>query len=155
MRFNTILLPVDLQDRKTAQAALKEAADCLSGPEAELHVMTVMPGLNMPMVAAYFPEDTMEKALRALERELLALIRETLPPDMVQCQAHVCEGDAVKQIIKLAKRLDADLIVMPSHNYSRMENILIGSVTSKVVERAHCSVIVLRNSGGIKSSGKR
>jgi len=154
MKFDTILLPVDLQDRDTAQAALKEAAGCLSGTDAVLHVMTVMPGLNMPMVAAYFPEDTMEKALRALEHELLALIRETLP-DLAQCQAHVCEGDAAKQIIKLAKRLGTDLIVMPSHNYSRMENILIGSVTSKVVERAHCSVMVLRNSGGKKSSGRR
>ncbi len=29
-------------------------------------------------------------------------------------------------------------------NYTRVENILIGSVTAKVVERAHCSVMVLR-----------
>lgn len=154
MRFNTILLPVDLQDRKTAQAALKEAADCLSGPDAELHVMTVMPGLNMPMVAAYFPSDTMEKALRALESELSALVSETLP-DLANGQIHVCEGDATKQIIKLARRLGADLIVIPSHNYSRMENILIGSVSSKVVERAHCSVMVLRDTARKNSSTRR
>ena len=154
MRFNTILLPVDLQDRDTARTALKEAAGCLSGPDSVLHVMTVMPGLNMPMVAAYFPEDTMEKALRALESELAALVRETLP-DLANSQIHVCEGDATRQIIKLARRLGTDLIVIPSHNYSRMENILIGSVTSKVVERAHCSVMVLRDASAKKSSRKR
>jgi len=141
--FNKILLPVDMQDRSTAQDALREAARYLSGPEAELHVMSVMPGLNMPMVAAYFPEDTVEKALRELERELSQLIRETVP-ELTHCYEHICEGNAAKQIIKQAEKLGIDLIVMPSHNYSRMENILIGSVTSRVVERAHCSVLVLR-----------
>lgn len=141
--FNKILLPVDMQDRSTAQDALREAARYLSGPEAELHVMSVMPGLNMPMVAAYFPEDTVEKALRELERGLAQLIRETVP-ELTHCHEHICEGNAAKQIIKQAEKLGIDLIVMPSHNYSRMENILIGSVTSRVVERAHCSVLVLR-----------
>ena len=141
--FNKILLPIDMQDRNTAQEALRESARYLAGPEAELHVMSVMPGLNMPMVAAYFPEDTVEKALKELECELAQLIKETVP-ELAHCYEHICEGNAAKQIIKQANKLDVDLIVMPSHNYSRMENILIGSVTSRVVERAHCSVMVLR-----------
>jgi len=141
--FNNILLPVDMQDRGTAQEALREAACYLSSSDAQLHVMSVMPGLNMPMVAAYFPQDTVEKALRELEREVSTLIRDTVP-ELSNCHEHICEGDAAKQIIKLAEHLKTDLIVMPSHNYSRVENILIGSVTSRVVERAHCSVMVLR-----------
>ena len=141
--FDNILLPIDLQDRSTAQDALQEAVRYMSEADSQLHVMTVMPGLNMPMVAAYFPQDTVEKALRELERELSVLVRETVP-DPTRCRQHVCEGDAAKQIIKLAERLKTDLIIMPSHNYSRLENILIGSVTSRVVERAHCSVMVLR-----------
>mgnify|MGYP000023551677 CR=1 FL=1 len=141
--FNNILLPVDMQDRVTAQEALREAASYLSSTDAQLHVMSVMPGLNMPMVAAYFPQDTVEKALRELEREVSTLIQDTVP-ELSNCHEHICEGDAAKQIIKLAERLKTDLIVMPSHNYSRVENILIGSVTSRVVERAHCSVMVLR-----------
>lgn len=143
MMFNRILLPVDMQDRVTAQEALREAVNCMSGPDAELHVVSVMPGLNMPMVAAYFPEDTIEKAFKALAQELSALIHETIP-EISNCQEHICEGNAAKQIIKLAEKLDTDLILMPSHNYSRVENILIGSVTAKVVERAHCSVLLLR-----------
>jgi nucleotide-binding universal stress UspA family protein len=141
--FENILLPIDLQDRSTAADALQEALRYLSEADAQLHVMTAMPGLNMPMVAAYFPQDTVEKALRELELELSVLVRETVP-DLSRCKLHVCEGDAAKQIIKLAERLKTDLIIMPSHNYSRLENILIGSVTSRVVERAHCSVLVLR-----------
>jgi nucleotide-binding universal stress UspA family protein len=143
MMFNKILLPVDLEDRATARDALREAARYLSGPEAELHVMSVIPGLNMPIVASYFPEDAVERALKELKRELTQLVRETVP-ELTHCYEHIGEGNAAQQIIEQAEKLDSDLIIMPSHNYSSLEQILIGSVTSRVVERAHCSVLVLR-----------
>ncbi|MBA4502862.1 universal stress protein [Marinobacterium marinum] len=142
--FKKILLPVDMQDKKTARTALLECRRFLS-EGAELHVMAILPGLNMPLVAAYFPNDTLEKALYGLQRELHQLIADSLP-DLKGCHEHIGEGNPAREITKLAKQLRVDLILMPSHNYTRVENILIGSVTSKVVERAHCSVMVLRES---------
>ncbi|GAA0701760.1 universal stress protein [Marinobacterium maritimum] len=141
--YNKILLPVDLQDKETAQKALLEAGRFLAGDEAELHVMAVLPGLNMPMVAAYFPDDAVEKALHGLQKELHQLVQQAVP-GVKHCHEHIAEGSPAREIINLAEKVGADLIVMPSHNYTRVENILIGSVTSKVVERAHCSVMVLR-----------
>lgn len=141
--FKKILLPVDMQDRATVEQALKEATHYLENDSAELHVMTVLPGLNMPMVAAYFPDDSVEKALKALNSEVKALVQRVLP-GRDACFTHIAEGNAAREIVTLAKTLQVDLIVMPSHNYSRVENLLIGSVTAKVVERAHCSVMVLR-----------
>lgn len=141
--FNKILLPVDMQDKETAGKALKEASRYLADEQAELHVMAVLPGLNMPIVAAYFPTDTVEKVLRGLQQELHQLVQQTVP-ELKHCYEHIGEGSPAREIIRLAKKLKTDLIVMPSHNYTRVENILIGSVTSKVVARAHCSVMVLR-----------
>ncbi|GAA0795816.1 universal stress protein [Marinobacterium sediminicola] len=141
--FNKILLPVDLQDKQTAQKALIEASHYLAGDEGELHVMAVLPGLNMPMVAAYFPDDAVEKALHGMKAELHELVKRTVP-EVKHCKEHIGEGSPAREIIKVAEKIKADLIIMPSHNYTRVENILIGSVTSKVVERAHCSVMVLR-----------
>ena len=141
--FKKILLPVDLQDKETARKALLEACRFLAEDQAELHVMAVLPGLNMPMVAAYFPNDAVEKALQGLKQELHQLVQQTVPePEL--CHEHIGEGSPAREIISLAEKLQTDLIVMPSHNYTRVENILIGSVTSRVVERAHCSVMVLR-----------
>lgn len=141
--FKKILLPVDMQDKATAQKSLLEASRYLADDASELHIMAVLPGLNMPLVAAYFPNDTMEKALRGLDKELHQLVEQTLPSHE-HCHEHICEGSAAREIIRMAEKLAVELIVMPSHNYTRVENILIGSVTSKVVERAHCSVMVLR-----------
>ncbi|MBV0933829.1 universal stress protein [Marinobacterium weihaiense] len=145
--FRKILLPVDLQDKATAHTSLQEASHYLADENSELHVMAVLPGLNMPLVAAYFPNDTMEKALRGLDHELHQLVAGALP-GRSHCHEHVCEGNAAREIIRMAEKLSVDLIVMPSHNYTRVENILIGSVTARVVERAHCSVMVLRERKG-------
>lgn len=141
--FKKILLPIDLQDKTTARKSLLEASRYLTDADSELHVMAVLPGMNMPLVAAYFPGDTMEKAMRGLEKELHQLVQEVLP-NQKRCHEHIREGKAAREIIRMAEKLGVDLIVMPSHNYTRVENILIGSVTARVVERAHCSVMVLR-----------
>lgn len=143
--YKTILLPVDMQDKETARNSLLEAKRFLEEGAAELHVMAVLPGLNMPLVAAYFPDDAVEKALRGLKKDVQQLVQQVLPEHSARCHVHIGEGSPAREIIRMAEKLQADLIVMPSHNYSRVENILIGSVTSKVVERAHCSVMVLRD----------
>ncbi len=141
--FRKILLPVDLQDKETARKALREACRFMADDQAELHVMAVLPGLNMPMVAAYFPDDAVEKALNGLQKELHQLVQQGAS-GVKHCHEHIAEGSPAREIISMAEKLKTDLIVMPSHNYTRVENILIGSVTAKVVERAHCSVMVLR-----------
>ncbi|KAA0873639.1 universal stress protein [Nitrincola tapanii] len=141
--FKKILLPIDMQDKETAVKALNFAAEYLTQPDAELHLLTVLPGYSMPVVASYFPKNAIDSALQVLKEELTLVVNETLP-NLVSYQVHVAEGAAHKEIIKAAKKYEVDLIMMPSHNYSRMENILIGSVTSRVVERAKCSVLVIR-----------
>ncbi len=43
-----------------------------------------------------------------------------------------------------AKKIDADLIVMPSHGRTGLKRLLIGSVAERVVRMAKCPVMVLR-----------
>ncbi len=45
----------------------------------------------------------------------------------------VKEGDFAGTILETAKDLHADLIVMGSHSQKWLENILVGSVTEKVL----------------------
>lgn len=48
-------------------------------------------------------------------------------------QTLVIEGDFAESILKTAKELKTDIIVMGSHSRSRFEEILLGSVTQKVL----------------------
>ena len=49
-----------------------------------------------------------------------------------------------KQIVRAARTLGADLIVMGTHGRTGLSKLFIGSVASRVVARAHCPVLVVR-----------
>ncbi len=49
-----------------------------------------------------------------------------------------------KQIVRAAKSLQADLIVMGTHGRTGISRLLTGSVASRVISRAHCPVLVVR-----------
>jgi nucleotide-binding universal stress UspA family protein len=141
----TVLLPIDPQEQNLVDAAMKQAILQAKERQAELHILTVVPGYNNPMVASYFPQNAMEKALDAVDEKLTNYIEQQVPAEITS-KLHVKHGNPAKEILKLGKQLNADLIVIPSNKHGRIDQALIGSVASKVVERASCSVLVVRNS---------
>jgi len=56
-------------------------------------------------------------------------------------QTLVKEGDFAESILKAAKDLHADLIVMGSHSHKVSSRIIMGSVTKRVLQ--HCSIPLL------------
>jgi nucleotide-binding universal stress UspA family protein len=54
-------------------------------------------------------------------------------------------GDPGHEITDYAERVEADLIVMPSHGRTGLSRLLIGSVAERVIRLAHCPVLVLRD----------
>lgn len=53
-------------------------------------------------------------------------------------------GDPAPEIVRAAEAFHADLIVMGTRGQTGFERLLLGSVARKVLERAHCSVLVIR-----------
>ena len=49
-----------------------------------------------------------------------------------------------KQIVRAARTLRADLIVMGTHGRTGLSKLFVGSVAARVVARAHCPVLVAR-----------
>ena len=56
----------------------------------------------------------------------------------------VIEGDPREVLLAEAERLDADAIFIGARGHGRMEQLLLGSVSSHVVTHAHCTVEVVR-----------
>lgn len=56
-------------------------------------------------------------------------------------------GDAPSTIIAVAKTGEYDLIVMGTHGRRGITHLLLGSVAEKVVRRAECPVLTIRESG--------
>ncbi|MDI3325680.1 universal stress protein [Pontibacterium granulatum] len=140
--FSKVLFPVDLEDVVTAEHALRYLNGMLSNGQ-ELHILGVLPGFNMPLVASYFPEGTVEHAINAMEQQLNELAEQNLSSKL-SWFIHVAEGVPHKEIVKKARKLNCDLIAIPSRNHGFVEKVLLGSVTAKVVEQAGCSVFVMR-----------
>ena len=56
----------------------------------------------------------------------------------------VKEGKPAAAILDTAAALGVDLIVIGTHGRSRLDHLLIGSVTERVLRKATCSVLAVR-----------
>jgi nucleotide-binding universal stress UspA family protein len=56
----------------------------------------------------------------------------------------VIDGDPREVLLAEAERLDADAIFVGARGHGRMEQLLLGSVSSHIVAHAHCTVEVVR-----------
>jgi nucleotide-binding universal stress UspA family protein len=74
------------------------------------------------------------------DHSLTAGAREQLHGRLVEAGYHETSGEPAKELVKKARELRADLLVIGR----RKGSPLLGSVSSKVVRRANCDVLVVR-----------
>jgi len=58
-------------------------------------------------------------------------------------QILIKEGDFADAILAAAKEVDADIIVMGSHSNNWLENIVMGSVTEKVLKNTSIPLLII------------
>jgi nucleotide-binding universal stress UspA family protein len=63
-------------------------------------------------------------------------------PAGVRVERVELHGDPARAILEQAKRVDADLIALGSHGYGLWKRLVLGSVASKMIRVAECSVLV-------------
>jgi nucleotide-binding universal stress UspA family protein len=62
----------------------------------------------------------------------------------VRVRGVIVEGSAHERIVRAAKRLRIDLIVMGTHGRSGLARLFVGSVASRVVSTSPCPVMTVR-----------
>lgn len=139
-----ILIPIDLQHTPLARTALAFAIDQARQNQAGLTLMTVVPGYGMPIVGTFFPAEVRKQAKESVKAELKRYAAEHLPED-IPVKLHVTEGSTAEEILRTAKRLGVDLIVMPGSGGRRSSGTTtLGSSVARVVHDAECSVMVIK-----------
>ncbi|HLB38848.1 MAG TPA: universal stress protein [Actinomycetota bacterium] len=53
-------------------------------------------------------------------------------------------GDTPEQIVQVASDVEADLIVLGTRGMTEWRSMLLGGVANKVVQHAHCPVLLVR-----------
>jgi nucleotide-binding universal stress UspA family protein len=65
-------------------------------------------------------------------------------PDTVKVKTIIKTGKPFLEIIETAADENVDIIIIATHGHSGMEHILFGSTAEKVVRKAPCPVLTLR-----------
>lgn len=141
--YSKILLPVDLNEESSWNKALPTALELCRNFGASLHVVTVLPDYRMPLVGSYFPGDFSEKAHETITKAQHEFIAKHVPDD-VQVQCIVVDGSPWEGIVKVGKKIGADLIVMASHNKFKFADYVLGPNAEHVVHHSRTSVMIVR-----------
>jgi len=131
---------VGVDDSRGARAALGWALD-----EARRH------GAQVVLLHAYLLEVAWidkadierwsETERQAAESALSQIAEKLQVPAGVELAVRVVEGNPVNVLIDASR--DADLLVVGSRGRGGLTGLLLGSVSQRCVERAHCPVVVV------------
>jgi nucleotide-binding universal stress UspA family protein len=143
-----ILLATDGSEE--AKLAASTAAEMAKSTNSELHVVCVehtpaifyeLPGTVVDPTLQSRLEEGAEEATKTTLEEQVQQIKET---GIEVAGAHTREGFPDEEIVGLAGRLSAGLIVIGSRGRGRLRRALLGSVSDSVVRHAHCPDLVVR-----------
>lgn len=133
-----VVVPIDFSDESFQ--ALDEARK-LVDDAASLHVIHVLPVLEPaePGVIWTTVDDASRRhhAGQALGERLREARYQGINIEIVI-------GDPGYEVAALAERVQAELIVLPSHGRKGLSRLLIGSVAERIVRLAPCPVLVLK-----------
>lgn len=141
--YNTILVPVDLDDKHSWRKTMPTAVALCEKFDAVLVLMTVVPNVARPYIDQFFPEDFDNKVRRHMASQLKAFAGAQIPPG-IEVKLVVSVGRVYREIVHLAAKIDADLIVMGAQ-HPDLKEFMLGPNASRVVRHARRSVMVVRD----------
>ena len=142
--ISKVLVPIDFSDY--SKSALKYAVNFVKHFSAKLFLIYVVepviypPDFSMGQIA--IPSVDLEMDKRAIE-ELNKLAEQEIPAE-IKVKSIVKTGKPFIEILETASEENVDLIIIATHGHTGVEHILFGSTAEKVVRKASCPVLTLR-----------
>ncbi|MFZ2323929.1 MAG: universal stress protein [Ignavibacteriaceae bacterium] len=144
LSIKKVMVPIDFSDY--SKSALKYAVSFAKTFSAEITLIYVVepiiypPDFSMGQIA--IPSVNTEWDERARE-ELDKLAKNEISPE-VKVKSIIKTGKPFVEIIETAVEENTDVIIIATHGHSGVEHILFGSTAEKVVRKAPCPVLTLR-----------
>ncbi|MFT3707104.1 MAG: universal stress protein [Archangium sp.] len=137
--LSSVVVPTDFSEG--AQHALDRALRLPLGPKSKLTLLHVLPD-DIP---GKLRKEAIAEAERSIEKTAARVSQEVLRAGLkVQVVCDVVEGNASEQILKRAHTVEADVICMGRHGKRSVVQLLLGSVSSKVVRAGDLPVLVVK-----------
>jgi nucleotide-binding universal stress UspA family protein len=137
--IHTILHPTDFSTR--SKSAFDLACAVARDYDARLVVLHVKPPELMGGEVHALITTPAE-----VDRELRAELDKLQPHEpSTKIERVLKQGDAPTEILRLAKEISSDIIVMGSHGRTGLSRLLMGSVAEAVSRKAYCPVLTVKH----------
>lgn len=134
----TVIAGVDGSDE--SGNALRWAADYVDQVGGVLHAITVW---HQPVQFGYrlaTPDSELKQRAQSTLDAAVRPVREQYPN--VDLKGRLIRGDDVDELVRLSEQ--ADLMAVGNKGHSAFTSMMVGSVAMRLVQHAHCPVIVVR-----------
>ncbi len=137
------LIVVGLDSSPRAPGVLTAASKLAGATGAKLLVLRSvgLPTDLPPEMYGLSPDAVPERLAEASRKELQALAQTHAPGVEVEIDAHI--GTPWRTLCSVAAERKADLIIIGTHGHTVLDSLL-GTTAARVVNHAHCSVLVVR-----------
>ena len=150
--FKKILFPTDFSDvANSALDFVKQLKDAGAEEVVILHVIdqSRLDALAMypaDALAMYIDKDMLqiEKAWEASAANRMSSMEDELKEAGFEVQVRVEKGIPFKAILKVEEEEDVSVIILGSHGATNIQEMLLGSVSEKVIRKARKPVLVVK-----------
>jgi nucleotide-binding universal stress UspA family protein len=144
-RLRRIVHPTDYSP--ASAPAFRQALTQAKDDGATLHCYHVLP--TLPMVAdAYIAASAYDEMLRAhrtqAEKSMEKLVKRARAAGVKAVGTVDNDGSVADRIVRYARRVGADVIVMGTHGHGIIAKALLGSIAERVIARSTCPVTTVR-----------
>ncbi len=118
-------------------------------PDAEIHVAYVNQPLHIPAsVGSHYAHvpipHSIENELKAHGKSVLSRAARVLTEFGANFTTHLLNGHPAGTLLDFADKEKVDLVIIGSKGRTGLQRVFMGSVSTAVVQQAHCDVLVVK-----------
>lgn len=142
-RIEEIMVPVDGSD--SAVRAARFAVGMAASMGAEVKLFYVLPAASVELIGmANMERADIEHVAQASGQRVFDRMREELGGEQpAAIQQAIAMGEPAEEILAYATQHPGTHVVMGRRGLSRMQSLMLGSVSDKVLRHARCPVTVV------------
>jgi nucleotide-binding universal stress UspA family protein len=137
-----ILCPVDFSEGSERAVAYAASLARQLGASIELVHVWASPVYAFPDGALILGAEAVDRLTTDLRGQLDACVARHADRDLLVA-GRLVQGDSPREIVAVAKAIDADLVVMGTHGRTGLARALVGSVAERVVRTSPVPVLTV------------
>ncbi|WP_232229020.1 universal stress protein [Methanobrevibacter wolinii] len=141
MMYKKIIVPTD--GSKNSEREIEKAINLLE-PNGELVIVSVAVKVKAHSLQRQVDLNGINKSLKEEATEKANAFASKIDSS-VNVSVKVSSGNPADEIVKIADKVDADLIVIASAGETGIQKFLIGSVATKVLKTSNVDVLLVEN----------